>query len=76
MTGFKVRYRYRETMFDITVTIDDTLAATQVVVDGDLHEGDALRLVDDRRPHVAKVSVRSRPRDTRRPTGERFGAFH
>jgi cellobiose phosphorylase len=58
--SFKLHYRYRETIYRITVL--QTRAAdsnTLVTVDG-VEQGDkTITLVDDRREHTAEVSVRA-----------------
>jgi cellobiose phosphorylase len=76
MTQFRIRYRYRETFFDITVIVDDSAGGTQVELDGEPQQGDAIRLVDDGRPHAATVRIGPGPREARVTGRERFGAFH
>ncbi len=56
--GFKVRYRYRETMYAIAVA--QTLAAAaeiKVTVDGVLQPTAALELIDDQREHTVEVHI-------------------
>jgi cellobiose phosphorylase len=58
--SFKLHYRYRETVYHITViqgrAADST---TRVTVDGIEQEDKAVTLVDDRREHRVEVSVRA-----------------
>jgi cyclic beta-1,2-glucan glucanotransferase len=59
---FALRYRYRETYYDISVrqaigSGDDDLDAAGVSVDGVLQEGAVVVLVDDRREHRVEVHV-------------------
>jgi cellobiose phosphorylase len=65
-TTFKLRYRYRETFYDIIVTQTlDHGTGQQVNVDG-IDARDALvHLVDDRRNHHVAVTIH-RPRDVNR----------
>jgi cellobiose phosphorylase len=56
--GFKLRYRYRETVYHIAVT--QTAAgpgATKVTVDGVERDDATIPLVDDRREHAVEVSA-------------------
>jgi cellobiose phosphorylase len=56
--GFKFRYRYRETTYDVTVTRTDAASREPIVrVDGKLQSGNAIPLVDDRATHVVEVWV-------------------
>jgi len=62
-TGFAVDYRFRETTYRIEIgLLDDAAAeAPSIELDGRVWGGDAVPLVDDRRPHKVRVrSVRSR----------------
>lgn len=55
---FKVHYRFRETMYHITVRQSDTEQHTMsVTVDGVQQADLAIQLVDDRREHSAEVTV-------------------
>ncbi|HEY3553664.1 MAG TPA: glycosyl hydrolase family 65 protein, partial [Casimicrobiaceae bacterium] len=65
-TTFKLRYRYRETFYDITVAQTlDRATGQRVNVDG-IDARDALvRLVDDRRDHRVAVTI-PRSRDVNR----------
>jgi len=57
-THFKLHYRYRETVYHITVTqTRDAEIATSVTVDGVLRDDTAIPLVDDRQEHTAEVRV-------------------
>ncbi len=62
---FALRYRYRETYYDILVrrvigSNDDDLDAAGVSVDGVLQEGAVVVLVDDQREHRVEVHVQPR----------------
>ena len=64
---FTVRYRYRETYYDISVRrieaiSDEYLDRARVTVDGAAQEGNFVLLVDDRRAHQVEVGVESRHR--------------
>jgi cellobiose phosphorylase len=52
---FKVRYRYRETVYAITVRQDG--GAHSVSVDGVAQTEPVITLIDDHREHVVEVSV-------------------
>jgi cellobiose phosphorylase len=60
-TGFRIHYRYRETLYHITVK---RLAAEAgetpfLVLDGTAIAGGAIPLVDDRRDHAAEINIRT-----------------
>jgi cellobiose phosphorylase len=60
--GFKIHYRYRETVYHITVTQTPAGDAgirgvTRVTVDGVERQDKVIPLVDDHREHVVAVSV-------------------
>jgi cellobiose phosphorylase len=60
---FALRYRYRETFYDIVVRRTDapgTEDAPHVTVDGVAQDGNFALLADDRREHTVEVLVRSR----------------
>ena len=60
MQTFKVDYRYRETMYRITVTqLRGGEGQAGITVDGVEQAGDALHLIDDRVAHLVEVKVRS-----------------
>jgi cellobiose phosphorylase len=54
--GFELRYRYRETVYRITVR-QNTDAGVTVSVDGIVQADPAVPLVDDRQEHQVSVSV-------------------
>ena len=56
--GFKVHYRYRETVYHITIrqTSEDKDGAG-VTVDGGQQEDEAIDLIDDRREHSVEVKI-------------------
>jgi len=57
---FKVHYRYRETVYHVTVSQTDSGdRAPGVWVDGDLQADNFIALVDDRIEHVIRVLVKS-----------------
>ncbi|MGB4888857.1 MAG: glycosyl hydrolase family 65 protein, partial [Nitrospira sp.] len=58
--AFKVHYRFRETLYHITVRQSGTdKQAVSVTVDGIQQADHAIRLVDDRREHSAEVTIPS-----------------
>jgi cellobiose phosphorylase len=62
---FAVRYRYRETYYEIVVrraesASDDDHDAARVIIDGALQEGAFAFLVDDQQEHRIDVHVASR----------------
>jgi len=64
---FSLRYRYRETYYDIAVRRTEVQAgeeadAATVTVDGVMQEGNFVPLVDDRLEHRVEVRVASRSR--------------
>ena len=60
--GFKIHYRYRETVYHIAVTQlrAGEGGATRVTVDGAEQGGQAITLVDDHLEHTVEVSVPAR----------------
>ena len=57
--AFKLRYRYRETVFHISVVQTDAAHGTSgVTLDGIEQADDVLRLVDDRLEHAVEVRVK------------------
>ena len=57
-TEYKVRYRYRQTYYQITIHLQASAAqSTRIVVDGMQTQGDCLLLVDDRQEHRAEIYV-------------------
>ena len=58
--GYKMQYRYRETMYRIVVSrTQDGSAATLVRVDGVKQEQPLIALIDDRREHAVEVVLGS-----------------
>ncbi len=58
--GFKLRYRYRETVYRIAVTqLPGGQGETKVTVDGVERPDPAIPLVDDRREHAVEVRYRT-----------------
>jgi cellobiose phosphorylase len=63
-SGFALRYRYRETNYQIVVRRtemvgDETMDATSVTLDGVAQDIDFIRLADDRQEHEVDVHIRS-----------------
>jgi cellobiose phosphorylase len=54
---FKVRYRYRETSYQVTVRRISGNSPERVIVDGALQSGATISLIDDRREHAVEVSI-------------------
>ena len=64
MPGYTLEYRYRETMYRISVIqLRDGDGEAGITVDGVAVPADTLPLVDDRVPHVAEVRVMARSKD-------------
>ncbi|MGB8856800.1 MAG: glucoamylase family protein [Burkholderiales bacterium] len=62
-SSFKLHYRYRETVYHITVTQTGVDSGRQtgdmlVVVDGVQHAGKSIPLADDRREHFVDLTIR------------------
>ena len=60
--SFEVHYRYRETVYDITVL--QTYGAdggTKLTIDGVEQSGPAIPLVDDRQQHSVEVTIHRVP---------------
>ncbi len=55
--SFKVHYRYRETVYHITVLQLKDSSAASVVVDGIEQSDNAIPLVDDRQEHAVEVRI-------------------
>jgi cellobiose phosphorylase len=55
--SFTMRYRYRETIYHITVLQTRDNSAAGVTVDGALQSGKTISLVDDRQEHAVEVRV-------------------
>jgi cyclic beta-1,2-glucan synthetase len=61
--GFKLRYRYRDTVYRIAVvSASDGSGKSSVTLDGVEQSDDAISLVDDRREHLVEVRIRARER--------------
>ncbi|MBK8121855.1 MAG: cyclic beta 1-2 glucan synthetase [Sulfuritalea sp.] len=65
-TGFKIHYRYRETMYHIAVVqtraaVDGTSSLMSMTLDGVSRDDATLPLVDDRQEHWVEVSVQAQP---------------
>ncbi|MBI4756557.1 MAG: cyclic beta 1-2 glucan synthetase [Betaproteobacteria bacterium] len=63
--GFKIHYRFRETVYHIAVAQtraadDEKIGVTGVAVDGVEQDGQAIPLVDDQREHTVEVRVAAR----------------
>jgi cyclic beta-1,2-glucan synthetase len=55
---YKIHYRYRDTLYHITVTPSQSAdGPRRLVIDGVEQTHDVLRLVDDRREHSVEVGV-------------------
>ena len=59
-TSFKVHYRYRQTVYHITVTrlAEDSAEPSLLRVDGQEVSGSTILLQDDHREHAAEMTVR------------------
>ncbi len=58
---FTLHYRYRETVYHITVFQSPAAHSnTQVTVDGVLQSAETISLVDDRREHAVEIRIRTR----------------
>ena len=55
--SFMVHYRYRETIYHITVVQTGDNSGAGVIVDGALQSGKTISLVDDRREHAVEVKI-------------------
>jgi cellobiose phosphorylase len=57
--SYKVHYRFRETVYHITITRNtDDSAEGFLTLDGQRQTGATIALVDDRREHFAELTVR------------------
>jgi cellobiose phosphorylase len=56
---YRVRYRYRETIYHLTIrNVGEPVAPGQrITLDGVVIEGAAIPLVDDRRDHQVEVAL-------------------
>ena len=59
-TGFKMHYRYRQTVYHIAITRlpADVAAAVRLRIDGQEIPGNSIPLQDDRREHAVELAVR------------------
>jgi cellobiose phosphorylase len=57
--SYKIHYRYRQTVYHITITrhSQGSLAATELVLDGQSLTGETIPLVDDRIEHFVEMRV-------------------
>ncbi|MCU1236291.1 MAG: glycosyltransferase 36 [Candidatus Solibacter sp.] len=53
-TGFKMHYRFRETVYHITIVQQ---GGPSLTIDGKAHGGDSIPLVDDRREHTVELKL-------------------
>ncbi len=58
--AFKLHYRYRETIYHITVRQTHDNSAASVTVDGVEQSGKTIPLVDDRQEHTVEVIIAAR----------------
>ncbi|TFH40048.1 MAG: hypothetical protein E4G96_08215 [Chrysiogenales bacterium] len=59
--SFKVHYRYRNTVYHITVIkIFEGSGETGLTIDGKQQQGSSLPLVDDREEHSVEVRIRDK----------------
>ena len=65
-TGFELRYRFRETVYNIGVR-QTTGSGASVIVDGVLQPDPAIRLVDDRLEHRVEVRLPKRAAQILKP---------
>ncbi len=58
---FKIRYRYHDTFYHITITQSDPVETVpSLTLDGTVQQGQVIPLVDDRREHIIEIIVRQR----------------
>jgi cellobiose phosphorylase len=56
-TNYKIHYRYRQTVYHITITRRDTEDVTQLLLDGKVLAAKTVPLVDDRQEHFVVMNV-------------------
>jgi len=58
-TSYKIHYRFRQTVYHITIVQRDTVDtdSTQLILDGNELPGETLPLVDDHREHIVELRV-------------------
>jgi cellobiose phosphorylase len=56
---YKIHYRYRQTVYHITITrlVADSSDANQLSLDGQELAGETIPLMDDRREHAVELKV-------------------
>jgi cyclic beta-1,2-glucan synthetase len=59
--SFKIHYRFRETIYHITITNGGGRDVTRLTLDGAVQTGQTLPLIDDRREHAVDVQLGSLP---------------
>jgi cellobiose phosphorylase len=59
--SFKIHYRYRETVYHITIIQSPELPATQILTDGRPLAGETILLVDDRQDHNVEIRLSNKP---------------
>ena len=59
-TTYKIHYRYRQTVYHITITrrADGSVGANELSLDGKTLTGETVPLVDDRAEHFVEMQVR------------------
>jgi cellobiose phosphorylase len=62
---FKIHYRFKKTMYHITVVQIAQGKARQVSVDGKIQQGDTIILVDDHKEHNAEWHIPKKERETK-----------
>ncbi|MBA3833292.1 MAG: cyclic beta 1-2 glucan synthetase [Chthoniobacterales bacterium] len=55
--GYKIHYRYRRTVYHITLTRTDNLPAQTIQLDGAMLQRDTIPLVDDQREHFVEIQT-------------------
>ena len=64
--SFEVRYRYRETTYQITVLlIDGADSNAMLTVDGDAQPGATISLINDRKKHKVSLRIHVKPIEKR-----------
>ena len=58
-TTYKIHYRYRQTVYHITISrlVPDTATGNQLILDGEELAVETIPLVDDHREHSAEFKV-------------------
>jgi cellobiose phosphorylase len=58
--SYKIHYRYRQSVYHITIArlAADSATSPQLTLDGQVISGSTLPLQDDRREHTAELTVR------------------